>query len=299
MTRWSLLLGLFAAPIWAQDIKVTVYNDDLALVQETRQLNLPAGRSRQDFAGVSGMIRPETVSLDAAGVEVVEQNFDFDLLSPAKLMEKAVGQQVTIVRTNPATGADTREQARVLAANGGVVLQIGGRIEVLRDDGLPVRVIFDQVPESLRPRPTLSVTMDAARGGSRPVTLSYLTPGMAWRADYVALFDEGRGTMDVQGWVTLTNRTGTSFAAADTLLVAGQVGQERGGYGRSYAPPPPPPPMPFDRPGRETASRENLGGFYLYPLRERTDIANQQTKQVSFLDVTGAPGRRAYLFRNS
>ena len=293
----AALLFLVSAPCWAQEIKVTVYNDDLALVQDTRRLTLPAGRSRQEFAGVSGMIRPETVSLDAAGVEVVEQNFDFDLLSPAKLMEKVVGQVVTIVRTNPATGAETREQARVLAANGGVVLQIGKRVEVLRDDGLPVRVIFDQVPENLRPRPTLSVTMEAARGGAQPVTLSYLTPGMGWRADYVALFDEGKGTIDVQGWVTLTNRTGTSFANADTLLVAGQVGQARQRYGRGGFVPPPP-PNPYDQPGTETADRESLGGFYLYPMRERTTIANEQTKQVSFLDVTGAPGRRAYLFVN-
>ena len=91
-------------------------------------------------------------------ISIVEQNFDFDLLTPAKLMEKAVGQEVTIVRVNPATGAETREQAQVLATNGGVVLKIGQRIEVLRDDGLPVRVIFDKVPDNLRARPTLSVT---------------------------------------------------------------------------------------------------------------------------------------------
>ena len=82
-------------------------------------------------------------------------------------MEKAVGETITLVRTNPATGAETRERARVLAANGGVVLQIGERIEVLRDDGLPVRVIFDKVPENLRARPTLSVTLDSARGRAR------------------------------------------------------------------------------------------------------------------------------------
>ena len=89
---------------------------------------------------------PETVTLNGRGIGIVEQNFDFDLLSPAALMQKAVGQTVTLVRTNPATGAETRERARILAANGGVVMQIGDRIEVLRDDGLPARVIFDRVP---------------------------------------------------------------------------------------------------------------------------------------------------------
>jgi hypothetical protein len=205
-------------------------------------------------------------------------------------MEKAVGEDVTLVRTNPATGAELRERARVLAVNGGVVVQIGPRIEVLRDDGLPVRVVFDKVPENLRPRPTLSVTLDSARGGSRPVTLSYLTRGMGWKADYVTLFDEAKGTIDVQGWVTLTNNTGTTFDNAETLLVAGDPGDSNGGYR--------PQPSRQMRPGTETANRESLGDFYLYPLKERTTIANAQTKQVSFLDVSGAAARRAYIYRN-
>jgi hypothetical protein len=208
-----------------------------------------------------------------------------------------VGEEITLLRTNPATGAETRERAKVLAVNGGVVLQIGNRIEVLRDDGLPVRAIFDRVPENLRARPTLSVTLESARAGSRPVTLSYLTPGMSWKADYVTLFDEAAGKIDVQGWVTLTNTTGTTFDNADTLLVAGQIGGG-GGY-NPYDQPYRMPPPPGNRPGTETSARESLGDFLLYPLKERTTIANQQTKQVSFLDVTGAAGRRAYVFRNS
>lgn len=301
MRSLLLISSLLAAPVLAQsaqgDVAVTIYNDNLALVQDTRQMAIPSGRSRQEFPNVSGQISPETVTLNAPDVAIVEQNFDFDLLSPSKLMEKAVGEMITLVRTNPATGAEERERARVLAVNGGVVLQIGERIEVLRDDGLPVRVIFDKVPENLRARPTLSVTLESSRAGTRPVTLSYLTPGMGWKADYVTLFDEATGTMDVQGWVTLTNTTGTTFENADTLLIAGNVQQQGPSYGRGYRPPPPPPP-PGNRPGTETAERESLGDFYLYPLPERTTIANQQTKQVSFLDVTDAAARRAYVYRN-
>lgn len=303
MRQLFLLSALVAAPLAAQppatasapgqgDVSVTVYNQNLALVQDTRQIAIPSGRSRQEFPNVSGQISPETVTLSARDVAIVEQNFDFDLLSPSKLMEKAVGEEITLVRTNPATGAEERERARVLAVNGGVVLQIGPRIEVLRDDGLPVRVIFDKVPENLRARPTLSVTLDSSRGGARPVTLSYLTPGMGWKADYVTLFDEAAGKIDVQGWVTLTNTTGTTFTNADTLLVAGTVG---GGndYDGGYRP-----SRPNVRPGTQTPGRESLGDFYLYPLKERTTIANQQTKQVSFLDVTGAAAQRAYVYRN-
>lgn len=272
------------------EVAVTIYNNNLALVQDIRELNVPSGRSRQEFADVSAQIRPETVTLSGPGLGVVEQNFDYDLLSPDKLMEKAVGKVVTIVRTNPATGAETREQARVLAANGGIVLQIGERIEVLRDDGLPVRVVFDRVPENLRARPTLSVTVDASRGGSVPARLSYLTPGLGWTSDYVALFDEARATIDMQGWVTLTNNTGTTFANAKTLLVAGNVGGSNNRFaalGNS-----------LETAGTESGTRERLGDYYLYPLAERTTIANAQQKQVSFLDVKGAPARRAYEFTN-
>ena len=138
---------------------------------------MPAGRSKQEFPDVSAVIRPETVTLTGPGIGIVEQNFDYDLLTPAKLMEKAVGQTVTF-RTNPATGAEMRVQAKVLAANGGVVLQIGNTIEVLRDDGLPVRVIFDKVPPNLRARPTLSVTLES-KGRACPCD-AYLSNPRAW-----------------------------------------------------------------------------------------------------------------------
>ena len=284
------------------DVAVTIYNNDRALIEDKRQLDLPAGRSRQEFRDVSANIEPATVTLNGRGVGVVEQNFDFDLLSPSALMTNAVGQEVTLVRVNPASGVETRERARILATNGGVVMQIGDRIEVLRDDGLPARVIFDQVPPSLRARPTLSVTVQSDAGGRRPVTLTYLTRGLAWAADYVALFDEANSRMDVQGWVTLTNNSGTPYVNASTLLVAGAVGNsnpyQQRYYGGGYPPPPPPPPPTIDRAGTQTAGRERLGDFYLYPLPERTTIADKQTKQVSFLDVQGAPATRGYEFNN-
>ena len=181
------------------DVAVAIYNGDTALVQDRRELSLTAGRSVQDFPDVSARIRPETVTLSGNGIGIIEQNFDFDLLTPAAMMQKAVGETVTLVRVNPATGAEVRERARILAANSGVVMQIGDRIEVLRDDGLPTRVIFDRVPAQLRARPTLSVTLRAAQGGRQAVTLNYLTRGLGWSADYVALFNETNGLMDLQG----------------------------------------------------------------------------------------------------
>jgi hypothetical protein len=280
-----------------KSLSITIYTDDLALVQERRDIDVKGGRQRIEFEGVSARIRPETVSLAAADIAIVEQNFDFDLLTPAKLMEKAVGGEVTIVRVNPATGAETREQAEVLATNGGVVLKIGQRIEVLRDDGLPVRVIFDKVPDNLRARPTLSVTIDGAHAGTRAASLSYLTPGLGWKADYVALYDEAAGKIDVQGWITLTNTSGTTYENAQTLLVAGSPSQAEPTINTAWRPPPIRRPT-LEQAGTESGNRERLGDFYLYPLPERTTIANLQTKQVGFLDVHGVPAEHGYEFLN-
>ena len=305
--RLAVLAGAAALPVMALaqsnggsaqgDVSVTIYNNNLALVQDVRQVNLPNGRSRQEFPDVSASIRPETVTLSGEGFGIVEQNFDYDLLSPAALMQKAVGQTVTLLRTNPATGAETRERAQVLAANGGVVLKIGDRIEVLRDDGLPVRVIFDSIPPNLRARPTLSVTVDASRAGARPLTLSYLTPQMAWKADYVTLFDEKAGKIDVQGWITLTNNTGTTFTNARTLLVAGEVGQVQQQYPQ-YGRYMPQPPRPRGNVAGTESGGAQVGDFHVYPIEGRTTIANAQTKQVSFLNAEGVPARKAYEYRS-
>lgn len=271
------------------DVALTIYNNNLVLVQDVRQLDIARGENRIEFPDVSAMIRPQTLSFYAPDTTILEQNFDYDLLTPGKLMEKAIGQTVTLLRTNPATGQETRERAKVLSTAGGVVVQIGDRIEVLRDDGLPVRVIFDRVPPNLRARPTLSVNLDSSRGGSRPVSLRYLSGGMGWSADYVALYDELGGRIDMQGWVTLTNSTGTTFHDADTVLVAGNPQQ---GGGRNFG------SRGMTRgmveAGTEAADRERLGDYYLYPISGRTTVANAQTKQVGFLDVQAVPARKVY-----
>ena len=299
--RWAALV-LIAAPFAAHaqvapsvpapdqtaqgDVSLTIYNNDLALVQDKRVLDLTTGRTRQEFPDVSAVIRAETVTLSGSGIGVVEQNFDYDLLTPEKLMDKAIGQIVTLVRRDEA-GKETRESARVLANNNGTVVQIGNRIEVLAPD---TRVIFPSLPPNLRARPTLSVTIDSSIAGPRPVTLNYLTSGMGWRADYVVLFDESAGKMDVQGWVTLANTTGTTFTDANLMLVAGSPGQTQRVYRE--------PALPGNSQGTESANRERLGDYYVYPLARRTTVANAQQKQVSFLDVAAAPASKAYFYRN-
>ena len=266
----AVLVVLPAAATAAdRDLAVTIYANGTALVQDHRSINVTGGRQRLEFQNVSAQIQPETVSLAADGISIVEQNFDFDLLTPGKMMEKAVGQEVTLVRTSPGTGAETREKALVLATNEGVILKIGERIEVLRDDGLPVRVIFDKVPDNLRAKPTLSVTINSPKSGTRPATLSYLTPGLGWKADYVALYNEADSKLDVQGWITLNNSSGTTYDDAKTVLVAASPGGEAV-QPNNWRPRRPQPRPTLVQPGTETGSRERLGDFYLYPIAERT-----------------------------
>jgi hypothetical protein len=276
-------------------LSLTIYNSDLALVEHVRPLTVAAGRHRLEFQGVSAQIMSQTVSFAGSGLTVIEQNFDYDLLTPEKLMEKAVGQTVRIVRTNPGTGREVEETAEVLSTVGGVVLKIGERIEVLREDGIPARVIFDEVPPNLRANPTLSILANAPAAVNGDVTLAYLTRGLSWNADYVAVFEEAQGNVSLQGWITLTNNSGTTFANAAAQLVAGDVNvvgneaewwqvynfrRERRNVLRAG--------------GVEASDREQLADYYVYPLAEATTIANNQTKQVSFLSAERVRANRGY-----
>ncbi len=283
--------GVNPASAQDQDLSLTIYNNNLALVRDARSISYGKGRSTITLPGVSSQINATTVSFSAPGVGIIEQNFDYDLLTPAKLMEKAVGKTVTLVRTNPATGKETRREATVLSVNNGVVIKTGNTIEVLRDDNLPTRVIFDKVPENLRANPTLSVVVDSENAGRKPTTLTYLTGGLGWRADYVALFDEGKGEMNFKGWVTLNNVTQTSFVNADVTMVAGNVNSA---------------PSPRSRPRRSSSIRSGgieatnearLGDNYLYPLPGRTSVASNQTKQVAFVDAPTVEAGKGYEYQ--
>lgn len=301
----SAVAMLMAPPAFAQSaqdgsggpasVSLTVYNQNIALVEDTRSLDIPNGRSRREFPGVSASIRPETVGLSGRGLSVVEQNFDYDLLTPDKLMQAAVGGEIGIVRTNPGTGAQQTDRARVLAANEGVVLEVDGHIEVLRDDGVPTRVIFDQVPANLRPRPTLSVTLDAEGGGRRDVVLSYLTTGLQWKADYVARFDEAAGRLDLTGWITLTNQSGANFTNAETRVVAGDVSLINVNQPYDYRPQPPRSGVRGN--GTEQGRAQGLADVYIYPLPEPVTVANNQTKQVGLLAANGVPAIKRYLYQ--
>ncbi|HJS37212.1 MAG TPA: DUF4139 domain-containing protein [Burkholderiales bacterium] len=279
-----------------QSVAVTIYNENLALVKDVRQIALERGLNRLALREVSAQMRAETAllrSLSHAGsLSLLEQNFDFDLLTPAKLLEKYVGREVRIVKTHPQTGAETIESATVLAASSGVVLKMGDRIET----GLPGRIVYDGVPPNLRDRPTLVSDLQSARAGTQTVELSYLSGGLAWKADYVAELNAADDALDLNGWVTLTNRSGTTYPDARLQLVAGDVNRVRdemrmaartvGVRGTAEAAAP-------------QMAQESLFEYHLYTLQRPTTIRDNQTKQVALLSGAGVPVAKELVLQGS
>jgi hypothetical protein len=269
-----------------QSVAVTIYNESLALIKDTRRVTLEAGENRLALREVSGRMRPETAALrsisNPGSFALLEQNFDFDLLTPAKLLEKYVGRTVRIVRTHPTTGAETLEAATVLAANSGVVLKIGDRIET----GLPGRIVYDGVPPNLRDRPTLVTDLLSRRAGGQTVELSYLSGGLSWKADYVAELNANDTALDLNGWVTLTNTSGTAYPDAKLQLVAGDVNRVREEMRLAAAP-------ASKGMARDAAANgmreEGLFEYHLYTLARPTTIADNQTKQVALLSAGAVP----------
>ncbi len=302
---YAVLGGFLAAPLAAQapleiattqadqkSLAVTIYNDNLALVKDQRVVRLPKGEARLAFQEVSAQIRPETALLrnltEPKGFFVIEQNFDFDLLTPQKLLEKYVGEKVTVVSQKPnASGAgstELREEATVLATNGGVVLQFADRIET----SVPGRLVYPRVPANLRARPTLVITLASGAEKAQSLELSYLSAGLSWKADYVANLVADEKTLDLNGWVTLTNQSGAAYPNATLQLVAGDVNRVR--------------EMP--RPAQMAAlsrsdkasdvKEESLFEYHLYTLDRPTTLSPNQTKQVALLSASGVPVRKEF-----
>ena len=278
-------------------LALTIYNSDLALVEHVRPLNVAAGRHRLEFQGVSAQIMAQTVSFASTGLTVIEQNFDYDLLTPEKLMEKAVGQRVRIVRTNPGTGEETEETAEVLSTVGGVVLthrrphrslarrRYSGARDFRRGAAEPARESHAVDPRECR----------AAGERRRDARVSHARPlverGLCRRVR------EAAGNVSLQGWITLTNNSGTTFANANAQLVAGDVnvaGSEAEWWQiynvrRNNA--------NVLRAGVEASGREQLADYYVYPLG-RGDDDRQQPDEASELPVGRARAREPRLRAN-
>jgi len=260
-------------------VAITVYNQNFGLVREVRDATLTRGQVALEFRDVAAQIQPETVhirSLGRAGsLRVLEQNYQYDLLSPQKLLEKYVGRMVKVYRYNDRTGRDEEYDAEVLSVNNGPILRIGDEITF----NFPGRFSFPEIPENLIAKPTLVWLLDT-RDARQQLEVSYLTGNLNWKADYVFVINEDDTAGDLTGWVTLTNQSGATYENAQLKLVAGDVQRVSGGRrdqmmleaARAMEAPAP------------QFQEESFFEYHLYTLQRPTTLRDNEQKQVTLLE---------------
>ena len=277
------------------DLSITVYNSDIALVRDVRNLVLPTGTFDLSFMDIAATVNPATVLFrslsEPAQVSVLEQNYEYDLLEPDKLLRKYVGRDVTLVRNRQVDGT-TQEQevtARLLSYNNQPVWRIGSEIVTgLHAD----HIRFPELPDTLYSRPTLIWTLENGGAAGHRVEAKYLAGKLSWSADYVLTVTRDDRAGNIDGWVTLTNGSGTAFPNARLQLVAGDLNRVRQAIDRLR--------RAEDVQMREYAAaapmaQEAFSEYHLYTLARKTTINNNETKQVSMLSGTGFPVQKRYV----
>jgi hypothetical protein len=278
----------------AQDrsaLTLSVYNSDMAVVTEHRNVTLPGGNAVLALTDLPSQLRPATVRLSGPRVRMIESRFAYDLLTPDSLMQHFVGREVTLVRTNPANGAEESERGQLLSVAGGVpVFRVRDRVETGGPQS-PWRVTFGALPEGLRAEPTLTATLETGGGGRQPLDLTYITGGLSWSTDYVAEFDENSSTLQLAGWASLTNNSGGGFEQARLRLVAGDVNRVANA----------PIPMMYKRgdmamAAEASAPPEAAAGFeyYVYDFEQPVNLADQETKQLPLVPGASVKVEREY-----
>jgi hypothetical protein len=274
-----------------RDLTLTVYNQNLGLVSETRRIDLPAGETLLAIEDVSGQMQPETVLLSAQGVRVIEQSLAADLLTPERLLEASLGRTVQIIRSHPETGADIVEDAKVLSLAGGLVLQIGDRIEI----NPPGRIAFTGLPAGLRSEPALLARVFPAQAGPNDLRIDYLTSGLSWRADYVARLNAAADRLDLSALVTLSNATDSDFEGATLRLVAGEVSQGAPVFkGRQQV-------MRAEStmamaPAADMSAPQAAADRYVYSVARPVTLRRGETKQIPLMSAAGVAVTREYRF---
>jgi hypothetical protein len=278
------------------ELALTIYNSDLALVRDVRTLQLPRGTFDLKFMDIAATVNPATVHFrslsEPSRVSVLEQNYEYDLLEPEKLLRKYVGRDVTLVRYRMNNGVTREEEvkAHLLSYNTAPVWRINGEIVTgLQAD----HIRFPELPGNLFPRPTLIWSLRNDGATRHRVEAAYLATQLAWSADYVLTVARGDATADIDGWVTVTNASGTQFRNASLQLVAGNVNRVRQLMDKAMN-------LPLER--REMAvaapppmAQEAFSDYHLYTLARKTSINDNQTKQVSMLGATAFPVKKRYV----
>jgi len=274
-------------------VEVTVYNTDLALVKDVRSILLKEGQGELRFMDVASAIRPETVHVkslnDPRSLAILEQNYEYDLISPEKLLEKFVGRTVKIEVWNDYQGKKEIVEGTLLSTNNGLVSDIGGQIYL----NYPGLKIVPSIPDNLYARPTLAWLYANSAKEKHDVEVSYLTKGMTWKADYIFVLDDADTAADLTGWVTLNNRSGAAYRDATLKLIAGEV--------QTIADVVPHPmyrgmgmPVPEAAP---SFVEESFFEYHIYNLSRKTTIGNNQTKQISLLEAFGTKIGKEYITR--
>jgi hypothetical protein len=271
------------------DLAVTVYNSDIALVRDVRNVQLPVGSFVLRFMDIAATVNPATVHFrsltEPARVSVLEQNYEYDLLEPDKLLRKYVGRDVTIVRSLQQNGTTREEEltAHLLSFNTQPVWRIGKEIVT----GLDARQIrFPELPENLYSRPTLIWTLQNGGSARHRIEASYLASKLAWNADYVLTVARDDKAADLDGWVTLRNGSGTAFKNVKLQLVAGDLNRVRQAIAEKRFEDA---RRSMDAMAAAPMAQESFSEYHLYTLGRKTTINNEETKQVSMLGGTGVP----------
>ncbi len=276
-------------------LEVTVYNVNVGLVKDVRQVSLGPGIQELKFMDVAAQIMPSSVSIRSLsgpkGFLVLEQNYEYDLLSPRKLLDKYVGKEVKLLTRNPYTDKEEVVAARLLSNNEGIpVFRIGNDITFNH----PGRVIFPELPENLISKPTLVWLLNSPSGGSRTIEALYLTNGITWRADYVVVLDAKDERSALEGWVTIDNKSGAAYRDAKLKLVAGDIHRVKAeGVRREKA------MMAADVAAAPAPQfrEEGLFEYHMYTLERKATIKENQTKQISLLDAENIPVRKEFIYR--
>jgi hypothetical protein len=270
------------------DLAVTVYNSNIALVRDVRQLTLPAGDSRLRFMDIAASINPATVHFrsltEPTKLSAIEQNYEYDLLDPNKLLQKYVGREVTLMR------GDQEVKATLLSDNNGQVWKIGNEIVTELGHG---SIRFPELPENLYERPTLLWTLENSGARKHKVEASYLTANLSWSADYVLNVAKDETNGDLDAWVTLVNHSGTAFKNAQLQLVAGDLHRvdDRPINGRDFLELA---GVAKSMPAAPQFQQEAFSEYHLYSLGRRTSIFDQESKQISLLNASRFPLQKVY-----
>jgi len=276
------------------ELALTVYNSDLALVRDVRNIQLPRGTFDLRFMDIAATVNPATVHIrsltEPTRLDVLEQNYEYDLLEPDKLLRKYVGRDVTLVRLVQSGGTTKQEEvkARLLSYNNAPVWQIGNEIVT---GMFTDHIRFPELPGNLYSRPTLIWSLENGGAARHRIEASYLATKLSWNADYVLTVARDDKSADVDGWVTLTNGSGTAFRHAKLQLVAGELNRVRRQFDRMEADM----KMAAAAPVAERMSQESFSDYHLYTLDRKTTVNNNETKQVSMLEATGFPVKKRYI----